>query len=118
MLKNKPKKLNKDLENLKKQVKENLEGWKKARADLINYKKRQEKEREEFAKFAKVDLLLSLLKITDNFDSAFKNVPEKLKQDSWILGIEQIKNQFKDGGWNCILKENHSSVNNNLSVLE
>lgn len=29
-----------------------------------------------------------------------------------------IQNQFKDGGWNCILKDNHSSVHTTLSVLE
>jgi len=59
-----------DIESLKQALaeeKEKAEGylanWQRTQADFINYKRRNEQEREEFNKFANTGLVLSLLPI-------------------------------------------------------
>lgn len=87
------KKTPKDLEKLKKQAEEYLAGWQRARADLINYKKRQEKEAIEFKKYVRQEMILELLPILDSFQLALEQAP---KDSQWIKGIFQIKNQLED----------------------
>ena len=41
----------KELEELKKQAQEYLNGWKRAKADLINYKKEEGQRMEDFSKY-------------------------------------------------------------------
>lgn len=60
-------------------------------AEFENYKKRVEKEKQEFMKFANSGLILNLLPIVDNFELALKN---KDKKDDFIEGTEMIYNEF------------------------
>ena len=53
--KDKKEKPQSEIEKCKKQAEEYLDGWKRAKADLINYKKRQEEISGEFVKFANGD---------------------------------------------------------------
>ena len=46
-------------------------------ADFANYRKRNESERNEFAKFAKSDLIAKLLDVLDGYDRALATVPEE-----------------------------------------
>lgn len=85
-----------EIERLKKQVEENLAGWKRARADYDNLKKDIAKERAEFINFANVNLLMELLPIMDNFRAAFNSVPENDKKSAWVVGLGHIKKQFED----------------------
>jgi len=47
--------------------------WLRAHADFENTRKRLEKEKIEFLKFANEDLILQLLPIIDNFDRAINS---------------------------------------------
>jgi len=85
-----------DIEQLKKERDDYLNGWKRALADLDNFKKQLEKEKEVFIKFANVDLILKLLPILNFFDEAENAIPEEQKNSSWVLGIIQIKKQLED----------------------
>lgn len=69
---------------------------KRALADLANFKKRTEEEKKNFIEFAAADLLREILQITDNFDRAFSHIPENLKKDEWIAGVQQIEKQLQD----------------------
>lgn len=85
-----------DLEKYKEQAEEYLVGWKRAKADLINYKKRQEEVAQEFIKFTNQDLILELLPLLDNFRLAAQHLPKELKNSEWVKGIFQIKNQLEN----------------------
>lgn len=50
--------------------KEYLDGWQRAKADAINYKKDEQRRFEELARYATGDLLLELIGVLDNFDLA------------------------------------------------
>ncbi len=86
----------KELEELKKQKEEYLEGWKKERACFLNYKKEEMERIEDLMKYANEELIMKFLPILDNLDIAENKVPEELKQDKNVQGILQIKNQILD----------------------
>jgi len=96
------KKVNKEIEEYKKQAEENLVGWQRAQADMANYKKDQEKCLGEFRKYANEDIIMSLLPTIDSFVLATNYLPEDLKDSDWVKGILCIKGQFdgflKDAG--------------------
>src|SRR5215813_159056 len=54
---------------------EYLDGWQRARADFVNYRKRSEQERADAYSNATVDTLRRLLPVIDDFDRALANVP-------------------------------------------
>jgi len=86
-----------DIEELRKALvdgKEKAEGylanWQRAEADLINYKRRSEQEKEEISKFANSVLMLNLLPVLDDLERAFASVPPKLAKLSWVDGVRLI----------------------------
>lgn len=98
----KEKKEKKDLEKQQPQEKtieeelhEAVSGWKRARADYENLKKRSAEERVQLISSANNALILELLPILDNFNSAFDSLPEG-EENNWIVGFEFIKKQLED----------------------
>ena len=73
----------------------NLAGWQRAQADFINYKRRNEQEKEEISKFANTTLMLSLLPILDDLDRAFTSIPPRLDRLSWVDGIRLIERKLQ-----------------------
>lgn len=63
-------------------------------ADFENYRKRVEKEREDFVKFSKEDLIYELLPILDNFEMALHHVKNTTEPRKVIEGIELVERQF------------------------
>jgi molecular chaperone GrpE (heat shock protein) len=85
-IENKFKKLKDELNICKKEKEEYLAGWQRAKADFINYKKDEEKNREEFAKFTAKNILYDMLQVLDSIDIAFLHKESE--------GIKEIKSQF------------------------
>src|SRR5258708_12259009 len=56
-------------------------------ADFSNYRKRNETERLEFAKYAKADLITKLLDVLDGYDRALESVPADVKDQAWVEGM-------------------------------
>lgn len=75
---------------------EYLNGWKRAKADFINYKKRQEEAIVMFRKYAREDFIIELLPVLDYFNEAIKHMPENGNQLEWINGILAIKTRLED----------------------
>lgn len=75
---------------------EYLNDLKRCRADFENYKKRQENEREQMARFVTSGILSELIPILDNFNVAVAHVPEDKKNDPWVTGITYIEKQFEE----------------------
>lgn len=78
-----------------------LDSWKRCQADFENYKKDQVKHQEEFRKYTKMDVILQILPVLDNFEISLEHVPEKEKENKWVEGITHIKRQIED-----VLKNN------------
>lgn len=64
-------------------------------ADLSNYRKRMEQEREDMARFASMLLVAELLPVLDNFNRALETIPEPLSQFTWLTGIMLIERQLQ-----------------------
>ena len=77
---------NNNIESIKKQAEEYLNGWKRAKADYLNLKKEMEAQNKEIREWLSKIFLLPMLDIMDSFDRA------------GILdaGIEGIKKQFEN----------------------
>ncbi len=79
------------LEEEKKKSAEYYDQWLRSVAELRNYKKRVEQEREQMAQEAAAGLVLRLLPILDDFERALAVLPdEKLLRFSWIEGVALI----------------------------
>lgn len=64
-------------------------------ADFANYRKRNDAERAEFARFAKADLIAKLLDVLDGYDRALATVPEELKSQPWVEGMWLVERKLR-----------------------
>ena len=85
-------------EDWKAKAEEYLANLKRAQADLINFRRRSEEEKEAFIKYAHSDLMLQILPVLDNFKRAALHTPltdgnDQLK--NWIAGIQSIEKQLE-----------------------
>ena len=83
-----------ELEQLQAQCDEYLNGWKRAKADYINFKKETEDKQKMLFEFANAALLMEILPIYDNLKKALAVAGEE--KNNWLEGIKQIKKQFED----------------------
>ena len=67
--------LKKDLENAKAKCEEYLNGWKRERADFLNYKKDEMERIGQLVKYANEELILKIIPILDNIYLAETHVP-------------------------------------------
>lgn len=68
---------------------------KRMAADFANYRKRNEADRTEFARFAKADLIAKLLDVLDGYDRALATVPEELKGQPWVEGMWLVERKLR-----------------------
>jgi molecular chaperone GrpE (heat shock protein) len=73
------------------EINELTESLKRLQAEFENFKKRAEKEKSEFMKYAHADLIASILPVIDSFEIALKNTNDKEK---FIEGIKMIYAQI------------------------
>lgn len=89
------KKLREKLKKLEAEKHEYLTGWQRAKADMVNGRKRDEEERREFAKFANERLIEELIPVLGSFDMAMGNKEAWEKVDkNWRTGVEYIYSQL------------------------
>ncbi len=93
--------LRKRVEELEKKLKETeqlkdqyLEGWQRARAELLNYKKEEMERIGGLIELAKESLIFEFLPILDSFDLAEKSIKEEVKNQQEVKGFLQIKKQI------------------------
>ncbi|MBI2836610.1 MAG: nucleotide exchange factor GrpE [Chloroflexi bacterium] len=91
-----------DIETLKKALAEekakaeaNLAGWQRAQADLINYRRRSDQEKDETIKFASAAVILNLLPILDDFERAVQSFPPQHAQAGWAEGFRLIERKLR-----------------------
>ena len=91
------KKLEKDLEGklteCEKEKKEYLDGWKRAKADFINYKKEEEERLTHFARMSRGVIIQELINVLDSFDVGVSmNKSDTMEKK----GVELIRNQLEN----------------------
>lgn len=82
-----------ELEKLKKERDEYLDGWKRAKADYINYKKEEAGRFGEMMKFGNAAILEDLVGVLDSFDLGLTVLKES---DPARKGLALIENQLED----------------------
>jgi molecular chaperone GrpE len=89
------KKLREKLKKAEAEKTEYLTGWQRAKADMVNARKRDEDERREFMKFANERMIEDLLPVLESFDMAMGNKEAWEKADkNWRMGVEYIYSQL------------------------
>jgi molecular chaperone GrpE len=83
--------LRNELEEVKAQATEYLDGWQRAQAEFANYKKRQEAEWAQMRSRVTVDVLRNILPAVDDFERALSASPDDVGQSTWREGILLIK---------------------------
>ncbi len=82
-----------ELRDLKRERDEYLDGWKRAKADLANYKRDELKRLEDMARFGNEELIKEFITVLSNLELSLsvleKNGPVE-------KGVYMIKNQFED----------------------
>lgn len=90
------------LENCLKEKEQYLNGWKRARADFLNYKKAEGERLQDLVKYANKEFLLKLLPVLDALTISEKEIPDDLKDNAWVKGLLNTKkiilNFFKEQG--------------------
>jgi molecular chaperone GrpE len=76
-----------ELEREREKATDYMNRWQRTQADLANYRRRAEQEREQDRKFAAAPIFLELLKMQDNFYRAFETLPVELREFSWVQGV-------------------------------
>lgn len=82
------------LEENAKKAAENHDKYLRAVADMENYRKRAQKDREDLLKYCNSDFIKGLLPILDNFDRAIINMNESTDLAKIKEGIDLITKQF------------------------
>ena len=67
-----------------------LANWQRAEADLANYKKRAEQERQDVSVFANAILVSGLLPVLDDMERAFDTIDAQLAGLTWVDGMKLI----------------------------
>lgn len=89
-------KLKQELKKCSKEREEYLNGWKRERADFLNYKKDEKARIEKVNKLAQIEALKPFLDILDSFERAEKQITQDLKDNPIIRGFLGIKKQIRD----------------------
>lgn len=95
-----------ELLGCQKEKEEYLDGWKRAKADLINYKKDEAKRFESVIKFANESLVKDLILVLDSFDlalSALQNEADAKKEKGLYLIRQQLEDILKLSGLERII---------------
>ncbi len=86
-------KKNSEIDSLKKQCEEYLDGWKRTKADFINYKKDESKRLDSILKFSNETIIKDLLSVLDSFDLAIQSFGKDSKLEK---GVYLIRSQMED----------------------
>jgi len=78
-----------ELEKLQKEKDEYLNGWKRAKADFINYQKDETKRFEEMVNYSREMVIGDLVSVLDSFELALRAEPNN-------DGLQRIKIQLED----------------------
>lgn len=74
---------------------EYLEGWKRSRAELVNFRRRQQEREATVLTSAKRQVLEPLLSLADNFRAIAAHVPPEVGESEWTKGVLLVARQLE-----------------------
>jgi molecular chaperone GrpE len=95
-----------ELTKCQKERDEYLDGWKRAKADLINYKKDEAKRFESVIKFSNEALVKEMISVLDSFDLALASMEsdgDKKSQKGLYLIRQQLEDILRQNGLEKII---------------
>jgi molecular chaperone GrpE len=91
----KPIKQDEELQALQQQLGELTEALQRERADATNIRRRHDEELMQLRGRIKAAVIEDLLPVIDNFERAIKHVPDDLKDNDYIKGVQGVVKQFE-----------------------
>ncbi len=88
------------LDERSKEAISNYDKWLRASAELENYKRRVEREKSEFFKYAQESLIKALLPIVDDLERAIEHAKDEESLKALVEGVEMVLKNFHD----CLAK--------------
>jgi molecular chaperone GrpE len=67
----------------------------RAQADFVNYKRRVEQERGDFARSARADIIRKILPAIDDFELAVESLPPDLASTDWVQGVVLVERKLR-----------------------
>lgn len=110
------------LKEVQKERDENLAGWQRAKADLVNFRRQAASDSETSAKYAAKNVLLDILPVLDSFDMAIASPSWNTIDATWRKGMEGVYaqaltaarghglEQFNPKGGEAFNPEKHEAV--------
>ena len=88
--------LEQELEVVRQEAVQNLDGWQRAAAELANFKRRQEDQLKLQRDMIKADVLQGVISALDDMDLAFQNVPQQLDGQliGWVEGFRLVQRKL------------------------
>jgi len=71
------------------------EALQRERADAMNMRRRHEEQIKNLKSTLKASVVNELLPVIDNFERALKHVPETLKDEDYVKGVQGVVTQFE-----------------------
>ncbi len=84
-----------ELDKVTQEKEEYLDGWKRAKAELINYKNEEMNRLKEFSRLNNQDIIQNLIPVLDSFDLSIISL-SKSADPELIKGVQMIKTQLED----------------------
>lgn len=88
--------LRRQLEEAQAKADEYLDQWRRSVAEFSNFRKRMERDRQEFQKAATADFLKRLLPVVDDMERAFAHLPAELAGHEWVIGMQMVYQKLVD----------------------
>lgn len=88
------KKLRDELEKVKKERQEYLDGWQRCKADSVNLRKESEARGSKLAEMLREELVHDIIPALDSFDMAAQSEAWEGLNDGFKSGMEYVKNQL------------------------
>lgn len=83
------------IEELEAKIAELTDALQRERADVINVRRRHEDQITNLRTVVKAGVVSDLLPVVDNFERALKHVPDELKDNDYIKGVQGVVKQFE-----------------------
>jgi len=82
--------LRQSLKEAQEEAVKNLDGWQRAQAEFINYRKRVERDQARIYEDATVRVIKNILPLMDDLKRALQNAPSEGEAGEWATGIELV----------------------------
>ncbi|MDL2362972.1 MAG: nucleotide exchange factor GrpE [Patescibacteria group bacterium] len=84
-----------DIADLEQKIADLTEALQRERADATNIRRRHDEEITRLRTRLKATVIKDLLPVIDNFERALKHVPDDLKDNDYVKGVQGVVKQFE-----------------------